>query len=109
MIAMDWSNDDRNPRQYKYLVDPNSSNESRWLAFTRGWTRYINHGAKSESDMITWVRMGMFCASVLGDRDIEQRRMIYKVLLAQFLSTKRTAHWTEAERKEALALIECTP
>jgi hypothetical protein len=105
MIKVNWSKDDRHQDPRKYLVDPDSSNESRWLAFTRGWTRYINQGARPESDMVTWWETGMFCASVLGDLDPERRRLIYKVLLAQFLSGDRTEDWTDAQREEALSLI----
>jgi len=105
MIKINWSNDDRHPNPQKYLVDPDSSKESRWRAFTRGWTRFVNHKGRPESDKVTWVETGMFCASVLGDLDQERRRLIYKVLLAQFLTSDRTAHWTDAQREKALSLL----
>jgi hypothetical protein len=105
MIRIDWSNDDRHPDPQKYLVDPDSDNESRWLAFRRGWSRYVNQEARPESDMVTWWETGMFCASVLGDVGIEHRKLVYKVLLAQFLTSARTDHWTDEQREEALSLL----
>lgn len=106
MINLNWSNDERSVNPQKYLVDPNSSNESRWLAFTRGWTRFINHGGGEEKDGVSWWGTGMFCASILGDLPLEERRLVYKVLLAQLLTSERTAHWTEEQRERAMSLLE---
>ena len=105
MITIDWTNDVRHTDPQKYLVDPDSSNESRWLAFKGGWSLYLNQGGGSENDKVTWVGIGMFCASVLGEVAVGQRKLIYKVLLAQFLTSQQASHWTAEQKEKALALL----
>lgn len=105
MINLNWSNDERSVDPQDYLVDPVSNKKSRWRAFNGGWTRYINHEGGKRHDRVAWVGAGMFCASVLGDLSVEERRLVYRILLAQLLTSERTAHWTEEQRERAMSLL----
>jgi hypothetical protein len=103
-MEIDWSNDERNTNASKYLVDPTSDNQSRRKAFLGGWTRYLNNESSHSLDGVTWVGLGMWCASILGDIPEVQRKDIYSILLGQYVGSDRVKHWTDDQRKEALRL-----
>ncbi len=103
MIEINWGNDGRNTDANKYLVDPDSS-EGRRKAFLGGWTRFLNQGGSDYLEEVTWVGLGMVCASILGDISLDRRKDIYRLLLGQYLSTEKVNHWTEDQRREALRL-----
>ena len=105
MIKVNWNADERNPNVGKYLVDPNSDNQSRRKAFLGGWTRYLNNPTSDNLDAISWVGLGMWSASILDDIPEDRRKEIYRVLLGQYIGCDRVKHWTDEQRNEALQLV----
>jgi len=105
MIEMNWNNDERNTSLSKYLVDPKSDSQSRRKAFLGGWTRYLNNKSSDSLHAVSWVGLGMWCASILGDIPEERRKDIYHILLAQYVDSDRLKHWTDEQREEALRLV----
>lgn len=55
MIEIDWNNDERSTDVSKYLVDPDSDNESRRKAFLGGWNRFLNNESSGNLDGVRWV------------------------------------------------------
>lgn len=104
MIKMNWNIDERNTNVSKYLVDPQSDKESRRKAFLGGWTRYLNNESSDSLDAVSWVGLGMWCASILGDIPEKQRKDIYLILLGQYVGSDRVKHWTDEQREEVLRL-----
>jgi hypothetical protein len=105
MIDINWNNDERNTDVNKYLVDPDSDNESRRKAFLGGWTRYLNQRSSSNLDGIRWVGLGMVYASILEAIPEEQKKEIYRLLLSQYITSDRVQHWTEEQRRQVMQLV----
>jgi hypothetical protein len=103
MIDINWSNDERNTDVNKYLVDPDSDDESRRKAFLGGWTRDLNQGSSLNS--VRWVGLGMVYASILRDIPEQQKREIYRLLLSQYITSERVRHWTDEQRRQVLQLV----
>jgi len=105
MIDINWSNDERNTDVNKYLVSPDSDNESRRNAFLGGWTRYLNQGTSSNLNGVRWVGLGMVYASILRDIPEAQKKEIYRMLLSQYITSERVQHWTDEQRRQVMQLV----
>ena len=105
MIDINWSNDERNTDVNKYLVDPDSDDESRRKAFLGGWTRDLNQGSSSSLNSVRWVGLGMVYASILRDIPEKQKKEIYRLLLSQYLTSERVQHWTNEQRRQVMQLV----
>lgn len=104
MMDIDWSQDDRSTDAAKYLVDINLDFESRRRAFLGGWTRYLSESGGHSETRVTWEKLGMVYASVLGDIPVEQRKQLYSLALGQYVCSQRAAHWTDRQRRDAMRL-----
>jgi hypothetical protein len=103
MLEIDWQNERRNPNANKYLVDPNGR-ESRRVAFLSGWKHYLKKRPTERFTTVSWRRLGMLYASVLGNIAEDERKQLYRLLLSQYLSTDRVKHWTDEQRQGAMRL-----
>jgi hypothetical protein len=66
MLEIDWQNERRNPNENKYLVDLNGR-ESRRVAFLGGWKHSLKKKPTDRLTTVSWRRLGMLYASVLGN------------------------------------------
>jgi hypothetical protein len=105
MIDINWSNDERNTDVNKYLVDPESDNESRRKAFLGGWTRHLNQASSDNLNGVRWVGLGMVYASILRDIPEEQKKEIYRLLLSQYITSDKVQHWTDEQRGRVMQLV----
>jgi hypothetical protein len=105
LIEIDWEKDVRNAEADQYLFGPSSREKGRRTAFLRGWSDFVNNPRDTHLTEVTWDGLGMVYASILGDIPIDQRKAIYRLLLGQYLSTKKVEGWTGEEREEALRLV----
>ncbi len=105
MIEVNWKKDVRSAEADQYLFGPGSREKGRRTAFLRGWSDFVNNPRGTYLNEVTWDGLGMVYASVLGSIPRDQQEGIYRLLLSQYLSTKRVEGWTGEERGEALRLV----
>jgi hypothetical protein len=103
MLDIDWRNERRSPKANKYLVDINGR-ESRRRAFLGGWNYYLKNKPTERLTTVSWRRLGMLYASVLGNIAEDERKQLYCLLLTQYMVSDRVKHWTDEQREVALRL-----